>query len=257
MLWEMTGMLAHRSQISRRFLYFLCLGLLACLTVGYIWTALPGRLSQVAVGQAGASVSDQRFHIFWSAIELIKDVPFTGDGLESFPGLYSNYIMINPNYILGYGHNVLLDASLQQGILGGLMLCWIYLGSILLLTLRPAHETHSLLRKAVLSSLLIIIFHGLVDNIIYRTMSTTLLFFVPGMAVGLAPFVSPDTGGVKWYRPRMRHISVPILISLSLILIGLIAFHRPLLAAWYTDLGAIEMAKVELSDFPTGYWDEG
>ena len=98
-------------------------------------------MNQIAIGEAGGSVSDQRLHLFWSAVELIRDVPFTGGGLDGFPGLYSSYIMINPNFISGYSHNSFLDASIQQGILGGLMLLWIYIGSIVWLVLRPLPAT--------------------------------------------------------------------------------------------------------------------
>ena len=257
MLWELIGRLVKGSPIYRRFLYIVSLGLLACLVVGYLWTTMNGRLSQVAVGQAGVSVSDQRFHVFWSDIELIKDVPFTGGGLDSFSGLYSNYIVINPNYILGYGNNIFLDATLQQGIPGGLMLLWIYFVSILWLVNRPSPAAHSLLWKAILSSLLIIIFHGLVDDFVYRTMYIPLLFFVPGMAVGLSASGNPVPSGIRWNKSQARRLVVPIIISMSLILIGLSAYRRPLLSAWYINLGAVEMAKVELSDFPTGVWDEG
>ena len=55
----------------------------------------------------------------------------------------------------------------------------------------------------------------------------------------------------------MRRPCSAIIIGLGVILIGLIVFRRSLHSAWYTDLGAVEMAKVELSDFPTGLWDEG
>jgi O-antigen ligase len=256
-LWELIGRLVRKPLLSRRLLYILFLTFLACIAVGYIWTSLGGRMNQVAVGQAGVSIEDQRFHVFWSDIELIKDVPFTGGGLDSFPGLYSTYILINPNYILGYGHNILLDATLQQGILSGIMLLWIYMGSILWLALQPSSTADSLLGKAIISSLLIILFHGLVDDIVYRTMYIPLLFFVPGMAVGLAASGNPVSIGFKWKRSHTGHLAVPILIVLGVVLIGLIAFHRPLLSAWYTDLGAVKMAKVELSDFPTGFWDEG
>jgi O-antigen ligase len=257
LLWKMIGWLSHRLPVSRRLLYILSLGLLVCLAVGYIWTALHGTLNQIAIGEAGVSISDQRFHLFWSAVELIKDVPFTGGSLDGFSGLYSSYIVINPNYIIRFSHNIFLDASLEQGILGGLMLCWIYLGSILWLALRPVPVVHSLLRKAVLSSLLIIIFHGLVDNIVYDTMSAPLLFFVPGMAGGLAASSNPIPEGFRWVRPRLARFFAPALIIMGVMVIGLIAFRRPLLSAWYTNLGAVEMAKVELSDFPTGVWDEG
>ena len=257
LLWELTGKLVNRLPVFRKFLFVLSMGLLVCLATGHLWSVMNGRLSQVAIGQGGASDSDQRFHIYWSDIELIKDVPFTGSGLDSFPGLYSSYIMINPNYILGYGHNSFLDATLQQGILGGAILLWIYLGSILCLINRQTTAGHSLLWKAILSCLLIIIFQGFVDDIVYRTIYIPLLFFVPGLTVGLAASGKPVLNGFKWESLQIRRWLVPILIALGIILIGTIALRRPLLSAWYTDLGAVEMAKVELSGFPTSIWDEG
>ena len=184
-MWEITGRLTQQKKPAHQVFFVVVLALLACVAVGYIWSSLHGRLSEISIGRVGATVSDQRYHVFLSDIELIKDVPFTGAGLDSFPGLYSNYILVNPNYILGYGHNIFLDAALQQGILGGLMLFIIYIGSILWLIFQPAPPGYSILRMAIVSSLTIIIFHGLVDNIVYRTFYTPLLFIVPGMAAGL------------------------------------------------------------------------
>ncbi len=255
--WAITSWLNRRRMLYQQALFIASLGLLVCLAAGYIWISVDHRLSQVALGTADVIVSDSRFHIFWSAIELIKDVPFTGGGLDGFPGLYSRYIMLNPNYILGYSHNIFLDASLQQGILAGLMLFWIYLGNISRLALKPLPSAHSYLRIAVLSSLLIIIFHGLVDNIVLRTMFTMLLFFVPGMAVGLVASTNPEP--VRKWRllAPTRRLAIPVMIALGLIIIGSITFRRPLLSAWYTNLGAVEMAKVELADFPTSIWDDG
>jgi lipopolysaccharide biosynthesis regulator YciM len=50
---------------------------------------------------------------------------------------------------------------------------------------------------------------------------------------------------------------IPISIVIGLILVGVITLRRPLISAWYTDLGAVKMAKIELSDFPSGTWDSG
>ena len=255
--WVITSLLSRRTIVPYRTLFIATLGLLVCIAAGYIWISLHQRLSQVAFGTANDFISDPRFHIFWSAIELIKDIPFTGGGLDGFPGLYSSYIMINPNYILGYGHNIFLDASLQQGILGGLMLFWIYLGSILQHVSLTMPKEHSYLRLAVVASLLLIIFHGLVDNIVLRTMFTMLLFFVPGMAASLVASTNPESRRISWDKSQTHRLELPVMITLGLVIIGLITFRRPLLSAWYTNLGAVEMAKCELADFPTGIWDEG
>ncbi len=257
-LWVVTKWFNKISKLPHQVLFPLLLGLFAVLVVGYLWISLHGRINEIAVGNNDGSVSESRFHVFWSAIELIKDVPFTGSGLDSFSGQYSNYILINPNYVLGYAHNIFLDIALQQGILGGFVFLLIYFGSLLLLILYPPQSTHSLLHKAILSSLLIIIFHSLVDVIVYRTIFTALLFFVPGMAVGFALSYTPASKSrIHKVKPQLRQMTLPVLSVLGIILVGIFAIHRPVLVAWYTDLGAVEMAKVELSDFPTGHWDEG
>jgi tetratricopeptide (TPR) repeat protein len=40
------------------------------------------------------------------------------------------------------------------------------------------------------------------------------------------------------------------------IVLGLL-FWRNITATWYANLGAVEMAKIELAQFPTGKWNEG
>ncbi len=255
--WVITHWLHKRTKLAHRTLYMVAAGILIFLALGYIWISMHQRLRQVAIGTADDFVSDSRFHMFWSAIELIKDVPFTGGGLDGFHGLYSSYIMINPNYIVGYSHNIFLDASLQQGILGGLMLLWIYLGILIKLASKPLLRTHSYLRLAVLSSLLIIIIHGLVDNIVLRSLFTVFIFFVPGMAVGLVASTYPEPQKIRVDKPKTLRLSLPVLIALALAIVCLILFRRPIISAWYTDLGAVEMAKVQLTDFPTGTWDDG
>lgn len=47
------------------------------------------------------------------------------------------------------------------------------------------------------------------------------------------------------------------LISSAALIALLLLFRRPLAAAWLADLGAVEMARIELADFPTGKWDDG
>ena len=257
LLWKLSGGLAPRLPLSHKSIFILSFGFITCLTVVLFWSNFSTRLGEIAIGGTSTAELDQRLHLDLSAIQLIEDSPFTGGGLNGFPGLYSSYILSTPNFIVNHSHNIFLDVSLEQGILGGLMLIWIYLGSIFLMALRPMSPTHSLLHKAVLASLLIIIIHGLFDTTVYNTALIPLLFFGPGMAVGLVALENPLSTGFRWDRLQIRNRTLRILITLGIILIGVIAFHRPLLSAWSKNLGAVEMAKIELSDFPTGRWDEG
>ena len=255
-LWLLTDWIARKTNIAHKAIFIPIIGLMICLGVVYIGSTFHGSLTQIAIGDAGESTLDQRFHLFWSASELIKGVPFIGGSLEGFPGLYSSYILINPNFITGYSNNIFLDATLEQGIISGLLLCLIYMGSFLSLALRPVQVNQSLLRKAILSSLLIIIFHSLVDDIVYRTYYTPLLLVVPGMAAGLIISNYPVPRKIRATKSQVRRLALPVLISLLAILAGLTVFNQPLRSAWYTNLGAVEMAKVELANFPTGTWNE-
>lgn len=240
----------------RKTLFMILLFSVLILVISFFWIDTRGSLIDLAIGLPDVSVADQRYHVFISDIELIKDLPFTGGGFESFPGLYSQYIMVNPNYILGYGHNIFLDATIQQGIFGGLMLLWIYLGSILLLFIRSKFSSHSLLGIAIISSLLIIIFHQLVDDFLNRSIFVLLIFFIPGMAAGLLRNLHPQNKLFKVNFSNKKCAILSISILLALFIAGAF-FYKPLLSAWYTDLGSIEMEKVELADFPTGTWDYG
>jgi len=48
------------------------------------------------------------------------------------------------------------------------------------------------------------------------------------------------------------------MVAVGIGLMGLLyGFREPLLASWYTNLGAVQMAQVELAGWPTGYWDDG
>jgi O-antigen ligase len=256
LLWELINRSKYITKRSTKSLFILLVfGSIIVLTF-YVWVSLRGRLIETAIGLPNVSVADQRYHVFLSDFELIRDVPITGGGLDSFPGLYSNYILLDPNYILGYGHNIFLDATLQQGILGGMMLIWIYLGSVILLFLLPTFPQHNLLRFAIISSLLIIIVHGQVDDLVYRSWYVPLAFLVPGMAVSLARLFNPKPITIGRYL-KNKKVLFPAISIIALVFSGLILFKKPFLSAWFTDLGAVEMAKVELSNFPTGTWDEG
>ena len=255
--WILNRWLIRGTLALRKTLYAALVGVILLMVLGVAWVSLNRRLIQVAIGGTSISVSDSRFHLFLSAFELIKDTPFTGGGLESFSGLYSTYIMNNPNYILGYSHNIFLDTTLQQGLLGGLMLCWIILGSLVLLIFKPLSSDLSILRYSILSSLLIMILHGLVDNVVLRTIFTMLIFFVPGMAVGLLTSTKSEPIIVSQANVLKRQLAIPGFTALLVILGSMIFFQRPILSAWFTNLGAVEMAKVQLADFPTGVWDEG
>jgi hypothetical protein len=98
------------------------------------------------------------------------------------------------------------------------------------------------------------ILHGLVSDAIYGERGSPFVFLQAGIAVALGGFLpslaQPTTG-----RPRWKVVSAG---AAFLILIALLyGFRNSLLSSWYANLGAVEMARIELENFPTGKWEDG
>ena len=51
---------------------------------------------------------------------FLLDYPITGGGLNSFPGLYSQYMLGIPQFYFINSYNLFLDVAIEQGIIGGL-----------------------------------------------------------------------------------------------------------------------------------------
>ncbi len=147
-------------------------------------------------------------------------------------------------------HNLYVDSAIEQGIFGAIALIWIFLGS-LWTVLSPQMDRISLgLKYAVFASLLFLIFFGLPENITLTTQNVLLLFILPGMVSSMAqpPETRPLTAPARW--------KIPLAAGIGIILFLVIVFDRNLQAAWFADLGAVKMARVELAGFPTGKWEE-
>jgi hypothetical protein len=142
--------------------------------------------------------------------------------------------------------------TLEQGVLGFLAFFWILSVSLWIAVTRMDGSEDRLLYIALFSSLLILIIHGLTDDIVYAAGETPLLFILPGIAAAIGssakrPIPVPISG-----RSVIRASAA--FASISIICIFML---NPLRAAWNANLGAILMAKVELSGYPTQSWDEG
>ncbi|MEJ2747288.1 MAG: O-antigen ligase family protein, partial [Anaerolineae bacterium] len=262
LLWPLSQRLARIMPWppQRIFLLFLALFLLA--GWGLSWVIAGGPLALVG-HLPGADSSASRLELYRQTVDLIADFPFTGGGLASFPGLYSQYIAVTPFFLFDYSHNLWLDVAVEQGIAGGLVLILLYAGSVGLLwrvvTAVPlperSHEDYLVWATAV--SLLVLILHGLVDDAIYGGLGTPLLFLLPGMIVFLAPASETD----HFARPTSilaahnRRIAGGVL--LLLVLVGGLVNRRQVAAEWYANWGAVLMARTELADWPTGRWDDG
>jgi O-antigen ligase len=225
----------------------------------------------------GWATAWERFQLAQNAFRLVSDFPITGSGLGTFPGLYSHYILGIPHFFYGYSHNTFLDVSLEQGLFGFLAFGFIYLASLWRLISHQRSGTVPLLPWATFFSLWTILFHGFVDNAIYNNGGSSLVFLIPALAVAITSPSGTISGAVpepteqtlngreeETVESRRRPLPAKISWMNSLVLFGLVsvfvlslAMQASARATWYANLGALEMARYDLADFPTGSWDEG
>ena len=228
----------------------------------------PGGVVGLADSLPGPPSGESRIELTRHSLELVQDFPFTGGGLSSFPGLYSQYILVTPFYILDYGHNLFLDFALDFGLLGLLALtalitavAWKLIKG--LNSRNGAPFEMGLLRWATIAAFSALLVQGLVG---YSHQGAPLLFLIIGMAISLTGPVDllsreaeqiPSRSAIKLGKSRRW----PTVIAVSVILIAasplILGFRNAVLAQWYANLGAVMMARVELGRFPAGEWDTG
>ena len=266
-LWGLSGLVAGHIKRSRGPI------LAAMLVVAFSGIAVlgmihPAGLVGLADSLPGPASARSRLDLANATIKLIADFPFTGGGLNSFPGLYSQYIMVTPFFLFGYSHNLLLDVGLEQGLPGLSVLLIAMLASAWLLvgqlgkSNKPTPHAE-LLTAAILVSLAVTLLHGLVDDALYAYRSAPLLFVTAGMTIATTHGgLAADAGkarvlplGPAGLRESWKKVAIAGGFLVSILFV--FGIRRPLASRWYANLGAIEMARVELEGWPTGKWDDG
>ena len=251
-IWLASVYLARTLQWQRWKVFGLTLFLVVLIGI-LIAASNPGIVEKVTALPISVDATVHRREVTQAALGLIGDYPYTGAGLESFPGHFATYYLITPNYIIPHSYNLFMDVAFEQGVAALLSLLWVILVSVLLLLLY-GHQLAlplSTLRWAVLASFLVVIVHSFFDDIIYDYSQAPLLLLLPGMAMALA---SPCLAGASKRRMRRlnrRVYSVAAVTVLAILIAGLFNY-RQLLADWYANLGALQMARVELSEWD---WD--
>jgi hypothetical protein len=229
-----------------------------------------GGLLKLVENLQGVPNGESRLALARDTYQLIHDFWYTGAGLRSFGGLYSQYIMNTPFFLFGYSHNFYLDVALEQGLFGFLALIYVMAVSLWLLARFAVRQDYNaplqILTGAAFTSLLIILLHGFVDDALYGGLGTPFLFSLAGMTIAISRSVSESEAGdlavvePGLWRGRTNttwiNLELAGKIMLAIALVGiLVTWRRSLAAEWYADLGALEMARVDLAGFPTGKWE--
>ncbi len=229
----------------RRLVFASALGLVAAGVILASW-AYPGLLLKVAAPGNRLDTAQQ-------TLKLAADFPFTGGGLGSFPGLFSRYILVIPWLFMPHSSNLFLDTLVEQGMFGLIALAGIFLGSFWLLATRPVGALHAtpLHRWAAAGGLIAMTVYGLVEDPFHSGWPTLLLFLLPGFGVA-----ATEPEALTERRPLSGRWKTAVGAGALVAVAGMfVAFRQQSLAAWYANLGAVEMARVELAGWPeTARW---
>jgi O-antigen ligase len=206
------------------------------------------------VGSAADSVAygqGTRAEVFARSAYLVADFPFTGGGLGAYPALYSQYLLAIPYFYLPNAHNLFLDVFIEQGIPGGLAFLLLYAAGIWQAALAVIRaETHPMrvFSWIALAVLVVAFIHGLVDDYLYYGRGS-ILALVP-LAVAVIPGQPRSKPGrtPRWFERQAAQVVAFGMAGLLILNLG------QLKSAWYSNLGAVQMARVELKGFPTGQW---
>jgi O-antigen ligase len=266
LLWILSRKLAKSMNRSAALIFGTAVILVAILAVVVI-TVTPGGALTLTERLLGPTNGATRLELAQAASYLVGDFPFTGGGLSSFPGLYSHYILGIPFYYFGYSHSLFFDIVLEQGVIGLLTFALIYLGSFWVLFRNLQPFSRSSLILASLASLAIILVHGLVDNVIYYKWGALLVLMIPGFAVGITRPAGRQSQGGEQPQPgtetrtnrrgwRILGIVAAVAVAATILFVGY-TYRQTWMAAWHANLGAVEMARVELAGFPGTGWDDG
>jgi hypothetical protein len=246
-LWLVTRAIFKANALRARGVFVSTL-VLSSVFFGVVLVRYPTLAIRTANLLPGPAEMGSRLELGRNAIEIIRDYPFTGGGLAGFAGQYSQYVLRTPYYFIGYSHNIFLDSAVEQGVLGSLALIWVLVGSLWLILSPRANGQDSWSASAVLASLLFQIFYGLPENIISTVQTTPLLFVLPGMVVAVTrPAAGVPQPVFKRWKPLAASLTASLLFLVFI-------FNQPVQAAWYANLGAMQMSKIELANFPAGQW---
>lgn len=261
--WEFSKTLSKRMKTNRARVFEA--GLLIAMSLSLVLLILfPSQLFAMAKTVPGAGSAVTRAGVFINAVDLIPDFWLTGGGLQSFAGLYSQYILVIPFLYFKYGYNLYLDVAIEQGVFGLAAVLGIYFsaGVSLLMGFKSLSKRSFTRRRfypAVFAALFVLAINSVFDDPFYGERSTPLLFVLPGLAVLL---LSPRNVPTMQPKAAARHLpQLPGFkywaSGLAVLLIGLaISFYQPLLAAANANFGAAAMAKVELQNFPVEEWSD-
>ncbi|MEZ4668479.1 MAG: O-antigen ligase family protein [Anaerolineae bacterium] len=193
--------------------------------------------------QGALDTLNSRLDLYRNSLYLVSDYPFTGIGLgDTFAMVYSRFSLLIFVPFLTYAHNLPLAIWLGQGIVGFIafiaivLIYYRYVVRVLVWS-DPEPIFHGAW-LGVTATLL----HGLVDSRQYveSPVAMPLLFFGMGLTVACGRQALWEAGYELYERRRRRMLLIATLLVVVLIAAGAAIYRKTLVAAWYTNFGAID-----------------
>ncbi|MBN1260435.1 MAG: O-antigen ligase family protein [Anaerolineae bacterium] len=246
-LWWLVGRFAQGA--ARFTIFFAVLGVGSVIGVGtlWLWPAL-----RTWVIHNGAVTN--RLALFSQSWLVVRDYPFTGAGLGSFPMVHGIYARLLHVPATAHAHNRMLDIAIAQGIPGLLAVMSAQGIAIVLGMYRLAHiKGRAPALKAGLFALIAVILAGWTDDAFYITWANIPLWMPAALVIAGAR--QTPTGHPP--APRNRQVQRYLVLGI-IVLLGIFtaAFWTPLRALWYTNLGAVYQTQLELQTYDSNNYDK-
>ncbi len=194
---------------------------------------------QLSLTQGQPLYNGSRTLLWQHSLLMARDFAFTGIGFGNFPMALSSYVLLLHVPFLSHAYQLWINLWLNQGILGLVAWCG------LLLTI--LHKNDSPWRVPALSSLMVVLIYGLIDDPFYGYGGVMLPLLLLPQAL-LAPRFKFNWG---WSAvPRAgSSIGKALLLSTAplTMLVMLVAAIPAWRSSWHANLGALSQLRTELS----------
>lgn len=245
LLWrgmQLSG-IRHRLKSEAGFPILLLIYLLAMVAFLYVGPARSGSIFSGNYYYGDGS----RAELFSRSLYLLFDYPITGGGLGSFPGLYSQYLLDIPFFNVPNSHNLFLDVGIEQGVLGGLSFFLLYIAGLWTVSRAVAGgRGERTFQWIVLVSLIVAFVHGMVDDYLYNGAGTLLSLFLVGLSM------NGQGQADESHKSRIDLRTVAVIAAIWA-LVAAVNLNQ-IRTIWYANLGAVQVAKAELTGFPNNGW---
>jgi tetratricopeptide (TPR) repeat protein len=238
--WGLSTWLDRKGSGLARKAFFIISGLGLLLAL-FLLIRFPDNVVNFASDVPLLSRFENRVVVIDNTLHLTKDFLFTGGGLGTFPGLYSLYILDNPNLFILYGSNIFLQMAAEHGVIGSIAYLSIVVGGLFILLQRlykqDIEENNTYLAYLSMLGFAALLVVGMFDAILYTGLSILVIFIIPGFLV--FTLVQSKKNDLSYFYPSTIFITTAFVFLLSL--------GSRLPATFYANLGAIKMAQLDLT----------